>query len=225
METIVNCMNSKQLLQDFDRQTERMLQLKYNEPANKTIEKLLELLAPLRKQVENIPQTSTEQIPFIIVIKSSVVPPEKVMPLVEIKGVSGEVRMTPLGSADFSPIPELDIPTGEAYLATNVDTGKKTLNVTPHKALEIFHKEKRSPLTIDEGVALVLQFPEVLTDKKKYNCFSVPGSRRNDQRVPAFWISYKKPRLGWCWDNNPHTWLGSASCSTRIGVDWFKPIH
>jgi hypothetical protein len=27
----------------------------------------------------------------------------------------------------------------------------------------------------------------------------------------------KQANLGWCWDGNPHTWLGSASCKTRIG--------
>ena len=39
---------------------------------------------------------------------------------------------------------------------------------------------------------------------------------RPDQRVPAFWISEGRPKLGWCWDRNPHTWLGTASCATRL---------
>ena len=39
------------------------------------------------------------------------------------------------------------------------------------------------------------------------------GSRRGDQRVPAFWVSEGRPKLGWCWDRNPHTWLGTASCA------------
>ncbi len=25
--------------------------------------------------------------------------------------------------------------------------------------------------------------------------------------------------LGWCWDDNPHTWLGSASCGRRLGPE------
>ena len=25
------------------------------------------------------------------------------------------------------------------------------------------------------------------------------------------WISERAPKLGWCWDGNPHTWLGTAS--------------
>jgi hypothetical protein len=41
------------------------------------------------------------------------------------------------------------------------------------------------------------------------------GSRRGDQRVPAFWISEGRPKLGGCWDGNPHTWLGTAACARR----------
>jgi hypothetical protein len=38
-----------------------------------------------------------------------------------------------------------------------------------------------------------------------------------NQTVPAIWInSEKHPNLGWCWDRNPHTWLGSASCIGRV---------
>jgi hypothetical protein len=37
-----------------------------------------------------------------------------------------------------------------------------------------------------------------------------------DQCVPTLWISEKRPKLGWCWDRNPHTWLGSASCCARV---------
>jgi hypothetical protein len=69
-----------------------------------------------------------------------------------------------------------------------------------------------SPLTIDEGVALLLQQPEAIA--RNWG-FSAAGSRRGDQRVPAFWISEGRPKLGWCWERNPHTWLGTASCARR----------
>ncbi len=73
----------------------------------------------------------------------------------------------------------------------------------------------RSPLTIDEGVSVLVQFPSILKDR---TAFSLLASRRADQRVPALWTSYGAPRLGWCWDRNPHTWLGSASCAARAGA-------
>ena len=37
-----------------------------------------------------------------------------------------------------------------------------------------------------------------------------------DRRVPALWISEQAPKLGWCWDGNPHSWLGLASAGSRV---------
>ncbi|CAM5297405.1 putative protein OS=Streptomyces tendae OX=1932 GN=GUR47_27180 PE=4 SV=1 [Streptomyces tendae] len=70
----------------------------------------------------------------------------------------------------------------------------------------------RTPLTIEEGVAVLTQVPEVLVKNK---CFSLGGSRCGDRRVPALWISKRAPKLGWCWEGNPHTWLGMASAGAR----------
>ena len=58
--------------------------------------------------------------------------------------------------------------------------------------------------------------PEVL---EKNKCFMLAGSRARarDRRVPALWISERAPKLGWCWDGNPHTWLGTASAGGRLG--------
>lgn len=39
------------------------------------------------------------------------------------------------------------------------------------------------------------------------------------QRGRTPWISANVPKLGWCWDGNPHTWLGVASATTRIDAD------
>ena len=87
--------------------------------------------------------------------------------------------------------------------------------MTPNDALETIRSQGRTPLTIDEGIALLTQFPERL---RKNHCFSLLGSRSGDRRVPALWISQGRPKLGWCWAGNPHTWLGSASCGARRGA-------
>jgi hypothetical protein len=106
-------------------------------------------------------------------------------------------------------------PSGAVYLLLDVDSGANTLNVTPDDALPRIAAAGRSPLTIDEAVAVVTHYPEVLRTK---NCFSILGSRCGDRRVPAMWVSRGHPRLGWCWAGNPHTWLGSASCGGRVGA-------
>jgi hypothetical protein len=102
-----------------------------------------------------------------------------------------------------------------AYLIADIDTGQQTLNVTPNEALPILLRQNRSPLTLEEGIALITHFPELLS---KNNGFSLLASRCGDRRVTALWISGGRPKLGWCWAGNPHTWLGSASCESRRGA-------
>jgi hypothetical protein len=112
----------------------------------------------------------------------------------------------------FRPIGAVELPGAAAYVAVDVDLGAGSRNVRPEDALRAILEAGRSPLTLDEGIALMLQQPEVIA--RNWG-FSMAGSRRGDQRVPALWISEGRPKLGWCWDRNPHTWLGTASCARR----------
>ena len=68
-------------------------------------------------------------------------------------------------------------------------------------------------VVVDEGVALLTHHPEVLTDR---NAFQVLASRAYNKRVPSFWTSKGAARLGWCWQGNPHSWLGAASAAQRL---------
>jgi hypothetical protein len=106
------------------------------------------------------------------------------------------------------------LPGGLAYLIADIETGADTRNVAPDAALEIITERQRSPLTLDEGIALLTHYPEAVARNAG---FSLLGSRCGDRRVTAMWITRGRPKLGWCWAGNPHTWLGSASCAGRLG--------
>jgi hypothetical protein len=121
--------------------------------------------------------------------------------------------MEPDDLAAFRPLPELGIPAAP-YLLVDVDTGPDTLNQTPAEVLPRLIAAGRSPLTIAEGLSVLVSDPGVL---RSHNCFSLLGSRAGDKRVPALWVSARRPRLGWCYQGAPHTWLGSASCGDRFG--------
>lgn len=211
-----------QLASEFDRQIANLLDKGYPALASLTPGDLIRHITPLKERLSELPtperEVSERRIPFVIVIKRELVDAQAAMPQIRIRGAQGIVDMNPLEPASFAPVESLHIPGGMAYLLVDVDTGQDTLNVTPADAFRRIAARSRHPLTIDEGVALLTHYPQVLEDKQTYNAFSMLGSRRGDQRVPAMWISYGKPRLGWCWDRNPHTWLGSASCSGRLGV-------
>jgi hypothetical protein len=121
-------------------------------------------------------------------------------------------HLTPDDLRRFVPIEAVELPNVDAYTLVDVDLGADSRNVAPEQTLRDILAAGRSPLTLDEGVALMLQQPDAIAPNWG---FSLAGSRCGDQRVPALWISARKPKLGWCWDRNPHTWLGTASCSKR----------
>lgn len=127
--------------------------------------------------------------------------------------VLGHLTLEDLES--FQPIEAVSLPSGPAYHLHDIELGEASRNVTPERALTDILAAGRSPLTIDEGIALMLRQPEAIA---KGWGFSMAGSRRGDQRVPAFWVSEGQPKLGWCWDRNPYSWLGTASCAGRSGA-------
>lgn len=195
------------LVDEFDRQASRLVGL---------FPQVADLVLPLKERLSDLPAGHAAlDIPFVLVLNSRLASPEATMALVEHGGRPGVVEMTPTEPAAFQPIDEVDVPKAGAYLAYGIDTGRETLNITPDEALPRILGEGRSPLTIQEGVAVLMQRPGVL---RSANAFSLLGSRKGDKRVPALWTSKGRPRLGWCWAGNPHTWLGSASCAGRLAV-------
>jgi Family of unknown function (DUF5701) len=184
--------------------------------SEKTFRKKLE---PLKSKLSETPslEVNLEQgkLPFVLVVQSDLLKAEELMSRLNFHGKTGIVSMYPRTPEDFKTIVQVIIPDGIAYLLTDVDRGKAFLNVIPEIALKTIMQENRSPLTINEGIAVLTHYPEFL---QKNHCFSLLASRTTDQRVPALWISEKKPKLGWCWDRNPHTWLGSASCGARVSL-------
>jgi hypothetical protein len=156
---------------------------------------------------------------FVLVVTREIAPPESTVPLLRLWGPRG------MGSkpgvvdrnhgeddlAGYHPIERCE-PPGPAYLLVDVERGEEFCGVRPEEASKVVRSRGRSQLTIDEGIALVTQVPQMLERNK---CFMLAGSRRHDRRVPAMWISERAPKLGWCWDGNPHTWLGMASAGRR----------
>ncbi|WP_289139552.1 DUF5701 family protein [uncultured Brevibacillus sp.] len=206
------------LQQEFERQISNLIQKGYPRITGQSEEDFRKQVEPLRQKVVELEHAGISaqkgEVPFVIVIKRDWIDAERAMQLVERKNKAGFSIMASEELNRFAPIEGIELPEGFAYLLVDIDTGQETLNVTPNLAMEMIKNENRSPLTIEEGVALITHFPEIV---KKNNGFSLLASRCGDKRVTALWISEGKPKLGWCWAGNPHTWLGSASCQYRFG--------
>jgi len=178
---------------------------------------LAELAAPLK------PIAVSRAVPFLVVIPRSLLPLEEALPKLTLAGktrpgVIDRNYKGPEDVASFVTVRQLladGASEADPYLVFDVDRGEEFCSVVPLEAMETIEQRGRTPLTIEEGVALVTHFPELLAKNK---CFELAGSRNGDKRVPALWISQGAPKLGWCWQGNPHTWLGMASADGRAGA-------
>jgi hypothetical protein len=203
-------------------QTDRLVELGYPAIAGLAETDFRAVLSPLEERLDELPPLAEPEdevrVPLVLVVTDALVRPELTVPLLHLAGSErpGVVdRNHAEGDlATYRPLPELDVPKAPAYLLADVDRGEEFCGVRPEDALPVIRSRSRTPLTIDEGIALVTQAPQVL---KKNKCFMLPGSRRGDRRVPALWIADRAPKLGWCWDGNPHSWLGVASAGVRVG--------
>lgn len=211
---------------EFNRQLGNLVHRGYPRLAGLTDEKFVEVVAPLRglatarfaDSAATLAPPAEGRAPFVLVVTRELVPVEARLSSVTLVGKRKpgfvDQHYAPGDLDRFNPIEELAVPAGPAYLLFDVDRGEEIRNLAPEAAVEVIAGQGRTPLTIDEGVAFITQFPAALVKNK---CFSLVGSRCGDRRVPALWISQGAPKLGWCWYGNPHTWLGSASCADRAG--------
>ena len=210
---------------EFDRQVATLRRLGYAALAGLSEDAFVELLEPLRTLVRErwgtaaAVEVTPSRVPFVLVVGPSLVRAEDLVPLMTLASRSepGVVDRNHDGElAAFAPIKEVELPGAATYVLFDVERGEEFCGVRPEEALPVIVDRCRTPITIHEGIALVTQAPEAL---EKNKCFMLSASRRGDRRVPAMWISGKAPKLGWCWDGNPHSWLGVASTGDRVGCE------
>ncbi len=205
--------------EEFERQVENLFERGYPALAGISETEFRDRVAPLEEAAAGLNNAREENgngpLPFVIVLRRDVVDPESAATLIERDGKAAVTMLEPGEPERWEPIGGVELPAGDAYLAVDIDTGAETLDVRPNDAIETIAAQGRSPLTLEEGIALVTHHPDGL---QKNACFYMLGSRCGDKRVVALWLSKGTPKLGWCWAGNPHTWLGSASCGARIGT-------
>ncbi|QNQ10095.1 DUF5701 family protein [Sphingomonas alpina] len=204
--------------QEFDRQTGVLVDRGYPQHSGLGETAFRALLAPLAEKVVILQVSAgdmeTGKLPFVIAVKSELVATDVQMAAVSKDGRQGVSKLYPRSASDFRVTADTVLPASPAYLISDIDRGQLNRNLPPNEALVLIKGKARLTLTIEEGIAIATQFPDFL---RKNNCYSLLASRHpGDQRVPAIWINAaRQPNLGWCWDGNPHTWLGSASCASR----------
>ncbi len=206
--------------EEFDRQLQVLTDLGYPALTGLSPTDFTAALQPLRDLTSSAPaEQGEDHIPFVLVVART----ETGTPIDAHTAMGHTALGIHRGFSDidaddlarFRPVESVTIPGGLGYLLHDIDTGSAYLNVTPADAAAAIAAQGRTGLTVAEGIALVTARPDML---RKNKCFSLLASRCGDKRVPALWISQRRPKLGWCWNGNPHTWLGSASAGVRVGI-------
>lgn len=164
----------------------------------------------------------------VLAIHPDFIPPSRLAPLMTRAGKPGFVVVDMTDLDAFTPVPGVDVPDAPFYWLAGVERGDELRNWSPTEAAAELAARGRSPLTIGEGISWLLQCPERLEPNA---CFMTIASRLSkpkglDSRVPAVWISggtgrdgrenKGAPKVGWCWANNRHTWLGFGSAASRV---------
>jgi len=204
---------------ELDRQVRTLLDKGYPAAAGLSCDDLADLLEPLRAGVvrrrAGMAPPTGDRVPFVLVVTRKLVPAEESVPRTKLRTRPGAISRHLADLDRFVAIESLDLPAPDAYVILDVERGAEFCDLPPDDALPAVAGRGRTPLTVDEGIALVTHFPATL---EKNRCWSLAGSRCGDRRVPAMWISKAAPMLGWCWSGTPHGWLGLASCGARLGA-------
>lgn len=191
---------------DFDTQLQHYLDLGLGEHVESS-------LADWTGELDQLRDYAATDSDALLVLPASAAPPGELIARLTLPGKTRTGILDPnFGDPSlFHPIGgrTFDVP----HLVTGFDPGLEYRNDPPAVALPDIERRGRVPLTIEEGLAVLLHRPETL---QRNACWSVAGSTRGDRRVPALWISKSAPRLGWCYLGAPHTWLGTASVAGRI---------
>ena len=157
-------------LDELDRQVETLLGLGYPALAGESEDTFTARLDPLRRVAADLPELTPARpghAPLVLVVTRDVVDPHRTVPLMRLAprgtrpGVvdrnHGETGLTP-----YTPIEQVRLPAPDAYLLVDVDRGEEFCGVRPEEALPVVLGRGRTPLTVEEGIAVVTHAPQLL---------------------------------------------------------------
>ena len=217
MELIENREQYEKFEQEFNRQIENLSKKGFPKLAGMDEKKFATIFEPLKEQLKELSSKEFKEgrIPFVVVPREKLLALEKEIPLMEVDGKKG---FTTLNLSELKTADGVEIPESLAYLVIDVENGKVMLGKSADEAVKQFKKEERSPLTAEEGVAIILQHPEILKDHymdlggSRYG-----GGRGGGGRVAHLWLNEGRPKLNWYWADDSGARWGSASCGSRVG--------
>jgi hypothetical protein len=198
-----------------------------------------EYFMPLRQLIEKARidiKSKENRIPILVVIPHTVV--SLSYQLERIRDSIEDTRLEQIIQPEWFEDAEGVSTPDRPYLLLDVETGYAMKNTTPKKCVQIFNDEGRLALTVDEGIALITHFSEVLES----HWIDLPGSVLIHKFVgqdamkrgmltalpPAFakatfvptlnYKYYDYLRLYYIYEVTETPYSGSASCAKRLSL-------
>jgi len=227
-------------LKIFTDQTKRIIERKYHIEANlsesdfinRYVTPLKELLVGLDADTE----LRENRIPLLLVIPHNIVPLSYQLEI--IRNIINKQQLEYIIKPDWFENAKGVLTPDKPYLLLDVETGYAMNNITPKKCVQTFNDAGRFALTIDEGIALITHFSEVLES----HWIDLPGSvlihkfagQDAMQRgmlgalppgfgqttfVPTIYYKYYNSlRLYYINEATETPYSGSASCGKRLSL-------
>jgi hypothetical protein len=194
-------------------------------------------IMPLERLLaKNVKDTEIEEnnIPILIVIPSAVVPLS--YQLERIRETINDMELEHIIKPEWFENAKGVTTPDKAYLLSDVETGYAMRNTTPKKCVATFNDEGRFALTVDEGIALICHFPEVLESHwvdlpgsvlihkfvgeevmKRGMLSSLPPAFGKATFVPTInYKYYNYLRLYYIYEVTETPYSGSPSCGQRL---------
>jgi len=222
----------------FNEQVDKIIENKFHIIANLGQDDFIALyIDPLWQLLENLQiegDVQGNRIPLLLIVPHDIVSLSYQLECVR-KSLNQRQLEYIIKPEWFKNAPGVSTP-GEPYLILGVETGEARTNITPAKCVEKFIQEDRYALTIDEGLALITHYPEVLES----HWVDLPGSmlihkcagQDAQQRgmlgalppgfasatfVPTLYYKYYGDlRLYYINEQTETPYSGSASCGKRL---------
>ena len=228
------------MIELFAKQVSTIIESKFHIPAGLSESDFVSRhIMPLKQLLaKNIKDTQIEesQIPILIVVPNTVVPLSYQLERIRknLNDIQLEHIIKPEWFENAKGVSTPDKP----YLLIDVETGYAMKNTTPKKCVKTFNDEGRFALTVDEGIALIAHFPEVLESHwvdlpgsvlihkfvgedvmKRGMLSSLPPAFAKATFVPTLnYKYYNYLRLYYIYEVTETPYSGSASCAKRLSL-------
>jgi hypothetical protein len=224
----------------FTKQIDTIMQRKFHIPTGLSESDFVDLhIMPLKQLLlKNDRDTKMEEshVPILVVVPNAIVPLS--YQLQSIRESMNDIQLEHIIKPEWFENAEGVSTPDKPYLLLDVETGYAMKNITPKKCVKIFTDEGRFPLTVDEGIALISHFPEVLESHwidlpgsvlihkfvgedamKRGMLSSLPPAFAKATFVPTLnYIYYNYLRLYYIYEVTETPYSGSASCGNRLSL-------